>query len=229
MLNDYTKFINFYIEDITGTGYLAFRDLPFLININSGSKALDFGCGAGRSSKYLKRLGFNITGVDINAEIIARAKLTLPTSEFLVIDKYYLPFENAEFDLVFNSFVLFDMPTKIDIFSNLMEMKRVCKPGGNIITIVNSDYLFTKKWLTVENNFSQNLNLKSGDVARLFLLDIKVDIYDYFWSSEDYKECFEKVGFKKICLHEPLGNINDGYPWKDEFLFPPYSIYICEC
>ncbi len=82
VLNDYVKFINFYIDDIKGTGYLAFRDLPLILNRNAGKKALDFGCGAGRSSKYLERLGYNVTGIDIYAEMINTAKLNSQSCEF---------------------------------------------------------------------------------------------------------------------------------------------------
>ncbi|MFI5110059.1 MAG: hypothetical protein ACHP9S_10750 [Terriglobales bacterium] len=28
----------------------------------TGTKALDFGCGAGRSTRFLRKLGFNATG-----------------------------------------------------------------------------------------------------------------------------------------------------------------------
>ena len=40
--------------EFPGTYYLAFRDLPELIaDYISGSNALDFGCGAGRSTRFL--------------------------------------------------------------------------------------------------------------------------------------------------------------------------------
>ena len=40
--------------EFPGTYYLAFRDLPELLGTpTSGSKALDFGCGAGRSVRFL--------------------------------------------------------------------------------------------------------------------------------------------------------------------------------
>ncbi len=51
--------------DFPGTYYLAFRDLPTIIgSVPSGATALDFGCGAGRSTRFLRRLGFDVVGMD---------------------------------------------------------------------------------------------------------------------------------------------------------------------
>ena len=39
--------------ELPGTYYLAYRDLPAIIGEHvRGTKALDFGCGAGRSSRW---------------------------------------------------------------------------------------------------------------------------------------------------------------------------------
>ena len=58
-----------------GTYHLAFRDLPALIARHvTGTRALDFGCGAGRSTRFLKGLGFDVVGVDISASMVARAR-----------------------------------------------------------------------------------------------------------------------------------------------------------
>lgn len=61
------------------TYYLAYRDLPAIISQYvaqhvSGREALDFGCGAGRSTRFLKKLGFNAVGIDISSSMIQVAK-----------------------------------------------------------------------------------------------------------------------------------------------------------
>lgn len=44
--------------EFPGTYYLAFRDIPALIARHvTGHRALDFGCGAGRSTRLLGDLG----------------------------------------------------------------------------------------------------------------------------------------------------------------------------
>lgn len=60
--------------DFPGTYYLAFRDLPELIeNFAPKGQAIDFGCGAGRSTRFLQSLGYETTGLDISAEMLALA------------------------------------------------------------------------------------------------------------------------------------------------------------
>lgn len=57
--------------EFPGTYYLIYRDLPAIIAERvSGRKALDFGCGAGRSTRLLKKLGFDATGIDISSSMI---------------------------------------------------------------------------------------------------------------------------------------------------------------
>ena len=63
--------------EFPGTYWLAFRDLPEIIARHvTGPVALDFGCGAGRSTRFLKRLGFDATGVDVSASMIEHARIS---------------------------------------------------------------------------------------------------------------------------------------------------------
>ena len=44
--------------------YLAYRDLPNIIGkhvIKTSRKAIDFGCGTGRSTRFLKKYGFEMS------------------------------------------------------------------------------------------------------------------------------------------------------------------------
>ncbi len=49
--------------DYGDTYHLAFRDLPDLLQKHArGCRALDFGCGAGRSTRFLQHLGYDTWG-----------------------------------------------------------------------------------------------------------------------------------------------------------------------
>jgi len=63
--HDYGKHASQYAEfGIDNTNYLAFRDIPQLIQKHAkGVAALDYGCGAGRSTRFLKNLGLDVESV----------------------------------------------------------------------------------------------------------------------------------------------------------------------
>src|SRR5512132_3997548 len=63
-----------------GTYYLAFRDLPGLVRrYNHGSRALDFGCGTGRSTRFLRNLGLHVVGADISQAMLDQARALDPS------------------------------------------------------------------------------------------------------------------------------------------------------
>lgn len=48
-----------------------FGYLPDIISRHvSGNLAIDFGCGTGRSTRLLKQLGFEVTGINISSDMI---------------------------------------------------------------------------------------------------------------------------------------------------------------
>ena len=73
---DDNKLVEAYAKlEFPDTYYLAYRDLPEIIyGFVQGGKAMDFGCGTGRSTGFLQKLGFDATGVDISEDMIKLAK-----------------------------------------------------------------------------------------------------------------------------------------------------------
>src|ERR1044071_9642909 len=89
-----------------GTYYLAFRDLPGLIHRYSyGHRALDFGCGAGRSTRFLRDLGLEVTGVDISQAMLDQARALDPSGEYhLVRDSIGGEFATCSLDVILAAF-----------------------------------------------------------------------------------------------------------------------------
>jgi SAM-dependent methyltransferase len=99
--------------EFPGTYYLPFRDLPdpFSRHVR-GHTALDFGCGTGRSTRFLKRLGFNVLGVDIAQAMLTHAKDRDPEGEYLRLGEGDLgPLSANRFDLVFSAFTFDNIPS----------------------------------------------------------------------------------------------------------------------
>lgn len=89
--------------DFPGTYWLAFRDIPGLIrrHLAGGSVALDFGCGAGRSTRFLQELGFRTVGVDISEAMLALARERDPQGEYVLVpDGDLSGLASRRFDLV---------------------------------------------------------------------------------------------------------------------------------
>jgi ubiquinone/menaquinone biosynthesis C-methylase UbiE len=215
--------------NIEGTGYLAFRDIPLLVNqYVSGKATLDFGCGAGRSTRFLKFLNLNVEGIDINQEMINCAKILDPDINFTLVNKATINKGNEIYDFVFSSFVFFEFPTIEKIINSFKEIYRVLNYNGIFIFIAGSEYLYQKDWLTIDNNYSQNKNPASGSLVKIKLNLIDLELEDYYWTDADYKIAAKNTFFDLVGKVQPLGKPSDPYQWRSELTFPPYSIYILQ-
>jgi len=107
-------------------------------------RVLDVGCGTGRGPLALRQAGFgDITALDYTASMldIARDKLAAATTggrvRLLRGDAFALPFPDASFDLVvslrFVHMFRFDLQREL-----IAEMARVCRPGGLVVTELES-------------------------------------------------------------------------------------------
>ncbi|WP_019505804.1 methyltransferase domain-containing protein [Pleurocapsa sp. PCC 7319] len=105
-----------------------------LDKLPSGTTLLDVGCGIGGSSRILaKDYGFDVTGVTISPQQVARAQeLTPPdvNAKFQVDDAMALSFPDASFDVVWSVEAGPHMPDKA-VFAR--ELLRVLKPGGILV------------------------------------------------------------------------------------------------
>ena len=87
--------------EFANTYYLAYRDLPEIFRCHvTGTRALDFGSGTGRSTRFARRHGFDAVGVDIAPEMIAKARQIDPAGDYRLLENDDLSqFERGSFDL----------------------------------------------------------------------------------------------------------------------------------
>jgi MPBQ/MSBQ methyltransferase len=99
-----------------------------------GTTLLDVGCGIGGSSRILAAdYGFNVTGVTISPQQVARATELTPagvTAKFKVDDAMQLSYPDASFDVVWSVEAGPHMPDKAQFARELL---RVLKPGGILV------------------------------------------------------------------------------------------------
>jgi len=217
--------------EFPGTYFLAYRDLPELIKkYAKGYKALDFGCGAGRSTRFLRKMGFDTIGTDISEKMIEMAKGMDPEGAYrLVLDDGLLPLETSSLDLVLSAFTFDNIPTaekKISLFSDI---RRILKPAGIMINLVSSPDIYLHEWASFSTkDYPENKNAGAGDIVRIIItsIDDARPVEDIVWPHEDYLKVYEKSNLAVIEMRKPLGSENDGHQWVNETRIAPWVIYV---
>jgi ubiquinone/menaquinone biosynthesis C-methylase UbiE len=92
-----------------------------------GARLLDLGCGTGHQMASLRDRGFEVTGVDGSAEMLAHARANNPDAELHQADVGQLPLADESFDYVLSIEVLryLSEPERC-----VAEIARVLRPGG---------------------------------------------------------------------------------------------------
>ena len=209
------------------TDYLVTKELPNMIRSNIRiDRVLDFGCGAGLSTRFIKSLGYHCVGVDVNDEMISLAKKNDPSGEYIKTESQgILPFINSYFDAVISVFVLFEIPSIKSMVYSFKEINRVLNDGGIFIAITGSEELYKRNWLSLDANFPENKGCNSGDICKIKLLHVDLVVEDYYWTDNDYYYVANQSGFQITKKLFPIGTLQDGIKWKDETKYAPFVFY----
>jgi len=221
-------------RDFRGTDWLAFRDIPELLDRHLDATlralpALDLGCGTGRSTRFLASLGLNVSGCDIDPDMLSIARGRQAHCEFTHLQAGSLPWPNEHFALVFTCFVLMEIASLDQMQEIAREIRRVLHPRGIAVLVVTTPEFYSGRWLSCDVDFPQNKgDLASGKQVRVRLVPQDIQIDDYFWSDVDYGSVFGAAGLSMREKLLPLGHRNDARPWIDELTTPPYAVYVLE-
>lgn len=224
--------------EFKNTYYLAYRDLPEIIQQHvHGDKALDFGCGTGRSTRFLRQLGFDVTGVDIAEDMICKARELDPSGDYRLVpgdeagdDLSALP--RGGYDLVLSAFTFDNIPgsdNKIRIFRSLRELLR---KGGKIVHIVSTPEIYIHEWASFSTrDFPENRQCRSGDTVKIIVTDHadQRPVEDILWTDESYRDVFAAAGLTPIEKNEPLATGKEPYSWVSETRIAPWAIYVLAC
>lgn len=116
----------------------AMRHLAGLGHPVAGGRALDFGCGAGRTAQALAGHVDEVVGVDISPgmlEIARRLERTGRVSFILHEGADLRDLADASFDVVYSSLVIQHLPPAL-ARAMLAELARVTRPGGVVVVQV---------------------------------------------------------------------------------------------
>ena len=235
------EFVNSYENDrraeayaamaFPGTYHLAFRDLPALIKRHvKGGRALDFGCGAGRSTRFVRDLGFETVGIDISPNMLRMAHQIDPGGDYrLVTGTDYSGLPTTSFDLI-TSFFTFDniagAEAKAAIFAAL---GRLLRPGGCMLNVVSTPEIYTHEWASFSTkDYPENLTAKPGDIVRIITtaIDDHSPVEDIIWPDDAYRRTYAESGWQVIEMLRPLASGVEPVEWVSETTIPPWSIYL---
>jgi 2-polyprenyl-3-methyl-5-hydroxy-6-metoxy-1,4-benzoquinol methylase len=145
-------------------------------------RLLEVGCGGGRDARELIRLGYDYTGTDISAKLLAEAQKNNPSGRFEQVSLYDLNYSD-KFDSFWCAAVLLHIP-KNRIGEALKAIKRNLAPGA-------VGFIAIKEGTgeTMEQNPTEEGS------SRLFA----------YWENNEFKSVLEKNGFKVLSQnYKPL-------------------------
>jgi len=216
--------------EFANTYYLAFRDLPAILAAHvTGTRALDFGCGTGRSSRLLHKLGFNVTGVDISEDMLRIARAADLSGDYRLVPGDNLnKFPVGAFDLVLSAFTFDNIPgaMKVRIFRDL---RKLLAPNGAMVSVVSSPEIYTHEWASfTTKDFPENAAARSGDVVRIVVTDHqdRRPVEDIVCTDESYREVYREAGLEAIQMFKPLAKGDEPYRWVNETRLAPWVIYV---
>lgn len=118
---------------------------------------LDHGCGGGRHSEAVLKMGFNLKAIDINSEMISHTKLKIQKLGFKNVDSIVrrgsiieLPFDFQEFDIVISTGVLHQSKTLEEYKKAISEISRVLKNRGKILLNIFTNKLIEEDFEKIE-------------------------------------------------------------------------------
>ncbi|HSE48949.1 MAG TPA: class I SAM-dependent methyltransferase [Terriglobales bacterium] len=217
--------------EFANTYYLAYRDIPQLVREHvTGSDALDFGCGTGRSTRFLAGLGLKTVGVDIAPAMVAKARQLDPAGDYrLIPGDDFSAFPHAGFDLVLSMFTFDNIPgaeTKARIFRDL---RRLLRPTGRLLSVVSAPEIYWHEWASFSTrDFPENRHAGPGDVVRIVTTDFpeRLPTEDILFPDEAYRTVYQQAGLAVVATCKPLAKGDEPYRWVSETTVAPWVIYV---
>ncbi|MBV6457658.1 MAG: hypothetical protein HONBIEJF_00775 [Fimbriimonadaceae bacterium] len=217
--------------DWQGTYYLLKRDLPDILKrAATGTRALDFGCGAGRSTRLLRSLGFDAMGIDVSEAMVLQAQALDPGHDYRVVENGdFTGLEPASFDLILACFPFDNIPGDEQKITIMAGLQRLLSAGGIFVNIVSSSDIYRHEWTTFTTApFPENLTAEAGDVVRIITKDFAGQpvCEDILCDDDTYRRIYREAGLVVVGDERPLGRPDDPVDWVSETAVAPWVIWI---
>ena len=199
------------------------------------SSVLDIGCGTGRTTIPLFKMGHNVLGIDITPKMVESAKKIVKSKRLNV--KYYvgdatnLKYEENSFDNALFSYNGWSqIPSKENRLKALKEIYRVLKQDGYFIFTSHTRVMkgfstfWLKQWIRFYLLRPLRFSIDETDFGDRFFQRGETDFkkqYIHIPSLEEVKKQINEAGFELV-MAEKSNNIS-----KAKNPDPPVTFYVC--
>ena len=123
--------------------------------LHDGARVLELGCGAGVPDTRRLAGRFRVTGVDVSAEQVRRARAAVPEAAFVRADFTALELEPASLDAVVSFYAFNHVPREL-LAPTFARIRRWLVPGGLMLTALGTSDTgaWTGDWLGAPTFFS---------------------------------------------------------------------------
>ncbi|MFH1502610.1 MAG: class I SAM-dependent methyltransferase [Candidatus Eisenbacteria bacterium] len=154
------------IVDLYCSGPIQLAELNFLVKYKDefwGKRVLDLGCGAGRTTEFMRPFDVEYTGVDYSESMIGQCMARFPDARCMHCDARNMDcFESGSFDFVLFSNNGLDSLTHEDRMRALREVNRVLADGGVFaFSTHNRDYRLARSEPSLELSWDPSLQARA--------------------------------------------------------------------
>ena len=169
----------------------------FSMEIGNKKPVWDFGCGPGQTTKYLKVLEIEISGLDLSEKLLEQARANHPEINFRKGNILELELDDDSIGgiVAFYAIVHF---TEEQVEIAFHEIFRVLQPGGL--------FLFT-------------YHIGEDTICVKEFLGKKVDIDFMFFKTDFISSCLKNIGFEKIDIIEREPYLGVEYESRRAYVF----------
>jgi cyclopropane fatty-acyl-phospholipid synthase-like methyltransferase len=105
--------------------------------LEDGARVLELGCGAGVPDTQRLAARFRVTGVDVSAEQVRRARAAVPNADFIQADFTALELEPESFDAVVSFYAFNHVPREL-LAPTFARIARWLAQGGLLMTALGT-------------------------------------------------------------------------------------------
>ena len=174
-----------------------------------GARLLDVGCGSGDFCTLVEPKGYRYVGVDVSADMVARAREAHPSGEYVVGDARTMSANVQEtFDALIVSMLLPSLGERADMLNVLSQCRDLMHEKSTLLVAVTHPSF---------DHYMQNFLFDRADVRTTFKgyyasgerfeIDQKMNgetftFEDYHWTLTDYVEAITKAGLTVTAIDE---------------------------